>query len=313
MANKFDGIRASVGKSDDQVKAGRKDDNMNVLVLPVKVQGNGAQEEIIEALERLNQTADADVAILARGGGSLEDLQAFNSENVARAVFASEIPIISAIGHETDYTIADFVADLRAPTPSAAAELAVPVKSELLQQLKTISENLEYRMINTIDRLEIALRDLSQRLVDPRKQIEDWRLRIDDYSSRLIRYMQMLLDRQEERFQWWQDRLVNNSPARQFQNLKILVEQNKFNLFKYINKFLDSKSASLREITVQLETLSPVAILNRGYSITRALPDLNVVVDPKTVSIGQEIQVILAKGTLNCRIKGKSENGPKNI
>ena len=228
-------------------------------------------------------------------------------------MFASEIPIISAIGHETDYTIADFVADLRAPTPSAAAELAVPVKNELLQKLKSISENLAYRMTNTIDRLEIALRDLSSRLVDPRKQIEDWRLRIDDYSSRLIRYMQMLLSRQEERFQWWQDRLVNNSPARQFQNLKVLVEQNKFNLLKYFNNYLDSKSACLREITVQLETLSPVAILNRGYSITRALPDLNVVVDPKTVAIGQEIQVILAKGTLNCRIKGKSENGPKNI
>ena len=291
----------------------RRFSNMNVLVLPVKVQGNGAQEEIIESLERLNQTADAEVAILARGGGSLEDLQAFNSENVARAVFASEIPIISAIGHETDYTIADFVADLRAPTPSAAAELAVPVKSELLQKLKSISENLEYRITNTIDRLEIALRDLSQRLVDPRKQIEDWRLRMDDYSSRLIRYMQMLLDRQEERFQWWQDRLVNNSPARQFQNLNRMVEQNKFNLLKYINNILDSKSTSLRELTVQLETLGPVAVLNRGYSITRALPDLNVVVDPKTVSIGQEIQVILAKGMLNCLIKGKSENGPKNI
>jgi len=291
----------------------RRFSNMNVLVLPVKVQGNGAQEEIVEALERLNQSADADVAILARGGGSLEDLQAFNSENVARAVFASEIPIISAIGHETDYTIADFVADLRAPTPSAAAELAVPVKSELLHKLKSLSENLEYRMSNTIDRFEIALRDLSQRLVDPQKQIEDWRLRMDDYSCRLIRYMRMLVNRQEERFQWWQDRFVNNSPARQFQNLKMLVEQNKFNLFKYMNKFFDSKSATLRETTVQLETLSPVAILNRGYSITRALPDLNVVVDPKTVSIGQKIQVILAKGTLTCRIKGKSENGPKNI
>jgi exodeoxyribonuclease VII large subunit len=103
--------------------------NMNLQVFPVKVQGSGAEEEIIAALDQLDQKADADVAILARGGGSLEDLQAFNSESVSRAVFASEIPIISAIGHETDYTIVDFVADLRAPTPSAAAELAVPVKN----------------------------------------------------------------------------------------------------------------------------------------------------------------------------------------
>ena len=291
----------------------RRFSNMNILVLPVKVQGSGAEKEIIEALERLNQLADVDVAILARGGGSLEDLQAFNSENIARAVFSSEIPIISAIGHETDYTIADFVADLRAPTPSAAAELAVPVKSELLQQLKTISENLEYRMTNTVDRFAVALRDLSQRLVDPRKRIEDWRLRMDDYSSRMIRYIQILLDRQKERVQWWQGRLVNSSPARQSRNLKILVEQNQFNILKCINIIIDTKMACLRELTVQLETLSPVAILNRGYSITRTLPELNLVVDPKTVSIGQDLQVMLAKGTLTCRVKGKSENGPKNI
>jgi len=291
----------------------RRFSNMNIQVLPVKVQGSGAEEEIIMALKQLNQTADADVAILARGGGSLEDLQAFNSESVARAVFASEIPIISAIGHETDYTIVDFVADLRAPTPSAAAELAVPVKRELLQKLIDISEDLKYRMKNTIDRLEFALRDLSQRLVDPRKQFEDWRLRMDDYSSRLIRYVQILLDRQKERFQWRQGRLVNNSPAHQSHNLNVIVEQNRYKLLKSFAKNVDTKAARLRELRVQLETLSPIAILKRGYSITRTLPDLNLVVDPKTVSIEQDLQVMVAKGTLTCRVKGKSENGPENI
>ncbi len=291
----------------------RRFNNLNILIFPVKVQGGGAEEEIIAALKQLNQTADADVAILARGGGSLEDMQAFNSENVARAVFSSEIPIISAIGHETDYTIVDFVADLRAPTPSAAAELAVPVKSELLQKLIDISEDLRYRMTNTIDRLGFALRDLSQRLVDPRKRIEDWRLRMDDSSSRMIRYVQILLDRKKERFQWWQDRLVNNSPAHQFQNLHVIVEQNKYKIIKSFDKNIDNKAACLRELSVQLETLSPIAILKRGYSITRTLPDLNVVVSPKTVSIEQDLQVMVAKGTLTCRVKGKSENGPENI
>jgi exodeoxyribonuclease VII large subunit len=291
----------------------RRFSNMNIQVLPVKVQGSGAEEEIIMALKQLNQTADADVAILARGGGSLEDLQAFNSESVARAVFASEIPIISGIGHETDYTIVDFVADLRAPTPSAAAELAVPVKRELLQKLIDISEDLKYRMKNTIDRLEFALRDLSQRLVDPRKQFEDWRLRMDDYSSRLIRYVQIFLDRQKERFQWRQGRLVNNSPAHQSHNLNVIVEQNRYKLLKSFTKNVDTKAARLRELSVQLETLSPIAILKRGYSITRTLPDLNLVVDPKTVSIEQDLQVMVAKGTLTCRVKGKSENGPENI
>ena len=291
----------------------RRFGNMNIQVFPVKVQGNGSEEEIIAALKELNQTVDTDVAILARGGGSLEDLQAFNSEGVARAVFTSEIPIISAIGHETDYTIVDFVADLRAPTPSAAAELAVPIKSELLQKLKDISEDLQYRMANTIDRLGFNLRDLSQRLVDPRKQIEDWRLRMDDYTARLIRYIQILLDHQKERFQWWIDRLVNNSPAHQLHSLNVIVEQNNYKLIKSFNKNIDNKSARLRELCIQLETLSPIAILKRGYSITRTIPDLDLVYDPKTVSIEQDLEVMVAKGTLTCRVKGKSENGPENI
>jgi exodeoxyribonuclease VII large subunit len=287
--------------------------NMNIQIFPVKVQGNGAEEEIIAALKQLNQKVDIDVAILARGGGSLEDLQAFNSEGVARAVFTSEIPIISAIGHETDYTIVDFVADLRAPTPSAAAELAVPIKTELLQKIKVISEDLKYRMANTIDRLGVNLRDLSQRLVDPRTQIEDWRLRMDDYTTRLIRYMQILLDRQKERFQWWTGRLVNNSPAYQLRNLNVIVEQNTYKLIKSYNKNIDVKSARLRELCIQLETLSPIAILKRGYSITRTIPDLDLVFDPRMVSIEQDLEVMVAKGTLTCRVKGKSENGPENI
>ena len=289
----------------------RRFGNMNIQVFPAKVQGNGSEEEIIAALKELNQTVDTDVAILARGGGSLEDLQAFNSEGVARAVFTSEIPIISAIGHETDYTIVDFVADLRAPTPSAAAELAVPIKSELLQKLKDISEDLQYRMANTIERLGFNLRDLSQRLVDPRKQIEDWRLRMDDYTARLIRYIQILLDHQKERFQWWIDRLVNNSPAHQLHSLNVIVEQNNYKLIKSFNKNIDNKSARLRELCIQLETLSPIAILKRGYSITRTIPDLDLVFDPKTVSIEQDLEVMVAKGTLTCRVKGKSEKWPR--
>jgi exodeoxyribonuclease VII large subunit len=291
----------------------RRFPNVNIQVFGVKVQGDGAEAEIAAALEQLNQQTDIDVAILARGGGSLEDLQAFNSESVARAVYTSEIPTICGIGHETDYTIADFVADLRAPTPSAAAELAVPVKSELLQRLNDLSVDLRYRMTNLIQRFRINLTDMSQRLVDPQKQIEDWRLRIDDIASRLIRCVQMRLDRQKERCVWWKDRLLNNSPSHQSDKLKAIVDQNKYKLLKSINKIYDKKAAELRELSVQLQILSPIAILKRGYSITRTIPDLNLVIDPRTVSIGQDLEVMVAKGTLTCRVKGKSENGPENI
>ncbi|MGD9411993.1 MAG: exodeoxyribonuclease VII large subunit [Desulfobacterales bacterium] len=223
------------------------------------------------------------------------------------------MPTICGIGHETDYTIADFVADLRAPTPSAAAELAVPVKSELLQILNDLSGDLRYRMTNLIQRFKINLTDMSQRLVDPQKQIEDWRLRIDDIASRLIRCVQMRLDRQKERCVWWKDRLLNNSPSHQSDKLKAIVDQNKYKLLKSINKIYDKKAAELRELSVQLQILSPIAILKRGYSITRTIPDLNLVIDPRTVSIGQDLEVMVAKGTLTCRVKGKSENGPENI
>ena len=291
----------------------RRFSNLNVQIIGVKVQGEGAEDEIIATLEHINQQADAEIAILARGGGSLEDLHAFNSERVARAIFASEIPIISAIGHETDYTIADFVADLRAPTPSAAAELAVPLKIELLQRLKEISGDLKYRMSNIIDRSRMNLKDISQRLVDPEKQIEDWRLRIDDHTSRLIRHIGIQHERQKERFQWWKDRLLVHSPVHLAHNLKILVEQNTYKLLKNYNKYLDGKKARIRELSVQLETLSPTAILKRGYSITRTIPDLKLVLDPRVVSIDQDLEVMVAKGTLICRVKGKSEHGPENI
>jgi exodeoxyribonuclease VII large subunit len=291
----------------------RRFPNVHIQILGVKVQGEDAETEIAAALEHLNQHTDIDVAILARGGGSLEDLQAFNSESIARAIHASEIPIISGIGHETDYTIADFAADLRAPTPSAAAELAVPVKIELLQRLNDLSADLDYRMTHLIQRFRTSLADLSQRLIDPQKQIEDWLLRIDDFASRMIRNVQMHLDRKKERFLWLKDRLLINSPANQSRNLNIIVEQNIYKLIKSLNIIIDKKSADLRELSVQLQTLSPIAILKRGYSITRTIPDLNVVMDPGKVFIGQDLEVMVAKGTLTCRVKGKSENGPENI
>lgn len=291
----------------------RRFSNMNIQIFPVKVQGDGAEDEIVAALELLNQRADVDVAILARGGGSLEDLQAFNTERVARAVFASEIPIIAAVGHETDYTIVDFVADLRAPTPSAAAELVVPVKNQLFQLVNDESAELGYRMLNRVERLRLNLMDFTKRLVDPRKQIQDWRLRLDDFASRLNRQTSILLGRKIERLKWWQDRLVAHSPKSQIYNFNVIIKQYIFNLPKIFNKNLEGKSAWLGELRARLETLSPIAILERGYSITRTIPDLKVVRNPKNVSINQDLEVMVSKGSLTCRVKEKSENGPKNF
>jgi len=291
----------------------RRFPNVNIRIFPVTVQGDGAEDEIVAAVELLHQKADSDVAILARGGGSLEDLQAFNTERVAKAVFASRIPVISAVGHETDYTIVDFVADLRAPTPSAAAELAVPLQNELLRIVDDTFAALRYRMFNLIERLRLNLADVSKRLVDPKKQIQDWRLRLDDLASRLNRHTLIHLERKTESLKWWQDRLVAHSPHSQIYNFNVLIKQNLFNLLKIFNKNIKDKSAHLGELRARLETLSPIAILERGYSITRTIPDLKVVRNAKCVSINQDLEVVVAKGSLTCRVKEKSENGAKNI
>jgi exodeoxyribonuclease VII large subunit len=129
----------------------------------------------------------------------------------------------------------------------------------------------------------------------------------------MVRNVKMRLDRKKERFFWLKDRLLINSPSNQSRNLNIMVEQNAYKLLKLINIIIDKKSADLRKLSVQLQTLSPISILKRGYSITRTIPDLNVVMDPKMVAIGQDLEVMVAKGTLTCRVKGKSENGPENI
>ena len=287
--------------------------NVDIRILPVKVQGDGAEDEIVAALELLGQLADIDAAILARGGGSLEDLQAFNSEAVARAIFACDVPLISAIGHETDYTIADFVADLRAPTPSAAAEMLLPVKNELLQSVRSLSADLQYRMINITERLRRTLVNVRKRLADPRKKSQDWRLRLDDLTARLSRHIRSMIDRKYERLQWRQDKLLLNSPLSRIDNAKAKIDKNIDKISELYNKNRQFKLARLRELSARLDALSPIAILERGYSITRTVPDAKIVLDPETVAVHQDLEVIVSRGALICRVKEKLKNGPKNI
>ena len=287
----------------------RRFPNLAIQIIPVKVQGEGAVEQIVAAVEWLNVAKDADVAILARGGGSLEDLQAFNSESVVRAIFSSKIPIISAIGHETDYTIADFVADLRAPTPSAAAEMVVPQKSELEQRCKDILSLLQLRINHYFKYLKQKLNEQSNRLVDPRRKLEDACLKVDDLTARLNRvfFHRILRDRKHHGF--WDDRLHANSPIHLSENIKIQLEQNINNIIKSIEIYYKLNQIKIRELAAKLQALSPMAILARGYSITRTIPGKTLVKDPKTVSLNQDLEVMVALGRLYCRVKGKSTDG----
>jgi exodeoxyribonuclease VII large subunit len=293
--------------------ADRRFPNVHIQIIPVKVQGQGAVEQIVSAIELLNSRGQADVAILARGGGSLEDLQAFNAEAVARAIYASRIPVVSAVGHETDYTISDFVADLRAPTPSAAAELVVPQKSEFERRCHDGLLRLHKLISNYFNLLRSRTNEISKRLIDPRRKFEDHRLHLDDLLARLNRVVSLRIRRDREYLNFWKDRLGANHPRLQLVKIKKQLKQTHENLIKSLIIFNHSKKIGIRELKAKIEALNPLAILARGYSVTRTIPDAVVVKDSGQLTLDQKLEVILAQGRLLCRVEGKTTNGKKNF
>jgi exodeoxyribonuclease VII large subunit len=292
---------------------GRRYPGVNLEVVPVKVQGPGAEEEIASALELVAQREEAEVVILARGGGSIEDLQAFNSERVALAIFNCRIPVVSAVGHETDFTIADFVADLRAPTPSAAAELVVPEHAQLLRRQQGLKDALRRGIEQHIARRRKEVEALHHRLRDPRRTIQELWQRIDDFSGRLQRLAGSHMRRAGQRRDWLHGRLLANSPMLQVHSYNSKLEQIIYKIHKSNTMFLHNKQAQLSAATGRLEALNPEAILKRGYSITRTIPGRQVVRDAELVELDQTLAVRLATGALICVVKGKHPHGQENV
>jgi len=283
--------------------AHRRFDNLSVEVVPVKVQGNGAVDQIVDALFVLNERADTDVIILARGGGSLEDLHAFNDEKVARAIFRSALPVVTGVGHETDYTISDFVADLRAPTPSAAAELIVPVKEDLLSNLDNLTTTLIYCFSALMEKRNARLKELTGRLKDPIHRVQDLRLRLDDLSGRLNRAICRIIKERRDYISIWEERLNLNKINTYINKYKEKLEILNTNLSKSCHHVVYNKKLHLKEITGRLQALNPTAILSRGYSITRTLPDAVVVTDPDQVVSDQPIEIMVKKGTIAAKVE----------
>lgn len=283
----------------------RRFPNIPLEIFPAKVQGQDAEKELIAAIRLLNQRGDADVAILARGGGSLEDLQPFNTEGLAREIFASKIPIISAVGHETDYTLADFVADLRVPTPSAGAEIVAPLKIDLERQCLDLKKKLVIAFSNYLRFQKTYLREFSKRLVDPRRRIQDMRLRTDDLSSRLIRACRQDIRQRRERLLWRLEKLQTLSPAARLPNLKSKHDQLHHNLLSSFDIYIKDRKNNLRTNKSKITALSPMGILERGYSITRSLPDAQLVRDAESVTIGDRLQILLGTGSLEAAVTGQ--------
>jgi exodeoxyribonuclease VII large subunit len=269
-----------------------------VVVFPVKVQGSEAKGEIVRALEKADRLKLCDVLILARGGGALEDLWSFNEEAVARAIHACDIPVISAIGHEIDFTVADFVADLRAPTPSAAAEAASPDGAAWLERF----ENLEQAMASALRRrLSLAERTLQffdKRLqqLQPETRLNTQAQRLDELELRLRRALLHQLARQENRLQAQTAKLMRHRPDSRFALLDARLEQCGRRLHSALQYRIESFGHSLSAASQQLHALSPLATLARGYSLTTRADDGALLHSCRDVAPGSRIETRLGDG-----------------
>jgi len=277
-----------------------------VLIYPVPVQGEGAAPAIVQALENASKTLACDILILARGGGSLEDLWAFNEESVARAIYDCSLPVITGIGHETDFSIADFVADQRAPTPSAAAELASPNQGEILNQVISYSRYL-YDLIERVKRQKQQnLEHLRMRLLQqhPQRRMEQLALRIDELEQRLSRGWDTMLRQQQFRLSGLHQSLQLHNPTQRLKQLKADQEKIRLRLDQSITLRLRVAINRLAEASRALDAYSPLATLDRGYALISR--DNTLVKSISQVSPGDTVTARLSDGSLECRVENLS-------
>jgi exodeoxyribonuclease VII large subunit len=231
-----------------------------IVIRAVRVQGDGAAREIAAAIRDLGRSGAVEVMIVGRGGGSLEDLWAFNEEIVARAIAASPIPVISAVGHEVDFTIADFVADARAPTPTAAAQMVVPRRADLLEEVRLLGIQLRRNLDLKLAAGKQTLTVLARRLADPTRQLRENQQRVDDFSLELTRRLQQRLRRERD---------------------------------------------ALAHAAGRLNALSPLAVLDRGYSIVHKLPEETIVKASAALNEADSVRITFAQGKAWCRVERK--------
>ena len=288
---------------------GRRFANMEVVVVPVRVQGEEASGEIIHALEVVNRRLPVDVIILTRGGGSLEDLWAFNQEALALAIRRSQIPVISAVGHEIDVTISDLAADFRAPTPSAAAEMLVAEKEVLLERVLDMRRRLKNRVTEFLEKQGERLEGIAGRLEDPRKRLADSWMRLDDLSGKIIRAGESFVREGRRALDAEKRALSYHSPLRLVHSMQQERDFSFQALIRAAGAYLKGKNMALSMLGKQLHNLSPLSILRRGYSITLTVPENVVVRKASSVVSGDLVKVLLGEGGLACRVEKTSDEG----
>ena len=276
---------------------------MPVLVYPVAVQGEAAPREIVQALQLAAARNECDVLILARGGGSLEDLMAFNEESVARAIHACGIPIISGVGHETDVTIADFVADERAPTPSGAAERSVPDSAEYLRTLGALERNLTQGLRRKLSSLRQTLQQWERSLnqLSPRARLQQHAQRLDEIDQRMRRAIHARLERARVRLSNADALLGRSSPARRLAPLQQRLDVAQRRLPAAIQRRLQVARERFERSMRTLNAVSPLATLERGYAIVTD-SGAHVVTDATTLAPGAQIEARVARGSVRATV-----------
>ena len=277
----------------------RRDPSLKIIIYPTAVQGKDAATDIAQMIELANQRQEVDVLIVGRGGGSLEDLWCFNEEMVARAIFHSHLPVISAVGHETDVTIADFVADVRAPTPSAAAELVSRNQTELLQQLQYRRQRLEIALDRLFAEKQQKLKHLSLRLHNqhPQAQLRIQQQLITQLSHRLQQTLRHHWQKTAENLTALSIRLYKNPLPLRLQQYEQQLAQLKVRLNSHMNLTLSLQQKQLAHLCGKLDSLSPLKVLARGYSITQNQQNLTIR-SMKDVNVGEQIKTRLPDGDI---------------
>ena len=274
-----------------------------IVIYPVPVQGAGAAEEIAAMIRRASRRKDCDVLILTRGGGSLEDLWVFNEESVARAIFDCEIPLVSGVGHEIDITIADFAADQRAATPSAAAELVSPSGIEWIQNLVVHENRLVHLMSSHMKQWSQTLNWLQKRLQHPGQRLLMQFQRLDELEQRMINAQEKHLRHLTSKTHGLSAQLLQFNPVHRLRQLKSQYQNLSQRLANNIAHFLHIKNQQLSATVRTLESVSPLATLGRGYAIVRRIPEGNLLRFAHDVSCGDQVEAFLAKGHIVCRVE----------
>lgn len=278
---------------------GRRFKGLRVTVIPALVQGVGAPDSIVKGIEMAQKLPDVDVMIVGRGGGSIEDMWGFNEEKVARAIAASRIPTISAVGHEIDFTIADFVADLRAPTPSAAAELVCRNAAELIERIQTDTAALVRCFNHAVALKKQRVDHANRRLVDPKRRLQDLSQRCDE----LVQRLELACRRYHEKLKSRIDVLFNRLPA---PDEKILFLQHKVGVTStrlegHMARQLEMKHALLARLASVMDSLSPLKVVERGYSIVKRGDE--IIKSVESLNVGDALRVRFAKGEADVTVK----------